>query len=183
LVQFSPHQYWHGNGGNKVSTRLLAIECSRNDSKEVRERLYRKMMFVPEELKYGNTRNFHYLPFAATPTSTNDLIRNPGKKILLAIADVQLKYINNVDWTFPGTAVSFRQYVLKVKTINNSNLFLNVEIAGGYDKIHLLTTKENLDHAKSWIDDTIQDLRTRKLDPTTWTSMGHMCIFQRVDQM
>ena len=101
----------------------------------------------------------------------------------MAIAGVQLKYINNVDWTFPGTEVSFRKYVLKVKTINNSNLFLNVETAGGYDKIHLLTTKENLDHAKSWIDETIQDLRTRKLDPTTRTSMGHMYIFQRVDQM
>ena len=117
-----------------MSTRLLSIECPRNDSNEVRERLYRKILFISTELKFGNTRNFHFLPFSATPTLTNDTIRKGvilQQKFLLAIIDIQIKYINNTEWILPGTDISFRQYVLQAKSANNTaSIFINLEIAG-----------------------------------------------------
>ena len=63
-IQLSPHYYWHGSGVNKVSTRLLALECASTDTKEIRERIYRKMMQVPEEYKYGNIRDFRSFYFS-----------------------------------------------------------------------------------------------------------------------
>ena len=37
-VQLIPHHYWHGSGGDKISTRILAIECARSDTNETRKR-------------------------------------------------------------------------------------------------------------------------------------------------
>jgi len=188
-IQLTPHLYWHGTGGNKVSTRLLAIECSRENGNEIRERIYRKMMNVPETLKYGNTRHFRYLPFMTTATITDDAIRNSvmlQNQYLLNVGAVTIRYTNNVTWKVPDTNLSFKEMVLTVETKDKSNnkLFNNVEIATGYNKVYLLTFKETLEEATIWIDEFIAKLKINSTTSTQWKALtGHPRVIQRIDRV
>ena len=160
-LQLTPHLYWHGSGGNRVSTRMLAAECSRDQAKEVRERIYQKMMFIPDNLKFGNTRHFHFIPFAITASLSDDAIRNSvmlQNQYLLDISAITIKYLNNTCWKVPGTSMSFLEVVLSAEDGADppSKLFSNVEIATGYDKVFLMTLKKNRVLATSWVDKFIK---------------------------
>ena len=186
-VQLTPHYYWHGSGGNRVSTRLLAIECARSDTKEIRERIYRKMMQVPDSLKYGNTRYFHYIPFSATTTMSDDSLRNGvmlQNKFLLAVTDVQIKNISNAEWTVPNDTRSFKEMILEVtqKNSGTEKLFINVEKASGIDKIHLVTTKENFTEAREWVDKFIFSMENLNLSSQEWQQLTkYTTVFTRID--
>ena len=54
--QLTPHTIWNRNGDHKISTKFLAVECSRNHTREVRRRIYHKMFNLPETMKYCNNR-------------------------------------------------------------------------------------------------------------------------------
>jgi len=186
-IQLSPHHYWQGTGGNRVSTRVLAIECARTDTNEVRERIYRKLMQIPDRFKYGNTRDFRFIPFAATGTMTDDALRNSvmhQNSFLLGLTDVQIKKIKNFDWMVPNDVVTFRERVLEAnKNSGIGKLFVNVEIANGIGKMHLTTSKSNLNEAQEWVDTFIAELEELRLDPEEWVAKtSYPEVFQRVDQ-
>ena len=187
-IQLSPHHFWHGSGGNKVSTRLLAVECARADTKETRERIFRKLMNVPDKFEFGNTRYFRFMPFVPTPTLTSDAIRNGimyQNSFLLGLADIQLKHIDHADWIVPGMEIPFKQFVLEVNIEGtNKKLFNNIETSSGFGKIYLLTTKQNLDIARKWVDDTISIMDNKLIDAEDLKKMtGHTRVFRRVDQI
>ena len=188
-IQLTPHLYWHGSGGNRVSTRMLAAECSREQAKEVRERIYQKMMFMPDNLKFGNTRHFRFIPFATTATLSDDAIRNSvmlQNQYLLDISAVTVKYMNNACWKVPGTAMSFLEVVLSAEDGADppNKLFNNVEIATGYDKVLLMTFKETLDLATDWVDAFIATLKQSQLTGDEWKVLtGLQRVIQRVDRV
>ena len=110
--------YWHGSGGNRVSTRILAAGYSRGQAKDIRKRIYQKMMFIPYTLKFGNKRHFHFIPFSTTATLSDDAIRNRimlHNQHLLDISAVTVKYLNNRCWKVPGTAMKFLEVVLSAE--------------------------------------------------------------------
>ena len=187
-LQLTPHLYWHGSGGNRVSTRMMAAECSREMAKEVRERIYQKLMFIPDEFKFGNTRHFHFIPFTTTISLTDDAIRNSvmlQNQYLLDISAITLKYMNNTCWKVPDTSMSFLEVVLTAEdgAIPPAKLFNNVEVATGYDKVFLMTFKVNLEKATAWVDEFIDNLKKSEIQDDQWEKFtGVKRIIQRVDK-
>jgi len=187
-LQLTPHLYWHGSGGNRVSTRMMEAECSREMAKEVRERIYQKMMFIPDSFEFGNTRHFHFIPFTTTISLSDDAIRNSvmlQNQYLLDISAITLKYMNNTCWKVPGTSMSFLEAVLNADdgATPPSKLFKNVEIATGYDKVFLMIFKENLVLATIWVDEFIEKLKFSNIQEDQWEKFtGLKRIIQIVDK-
>ena len=85
----------------------------------------------------------------------------------------------------PRAEVTFRQFVLEV-TIEGANnkIFNNIETSSGYGKLYLLTTKQNLDVARKWVDSTIATMEELPLEESELKEMtGYSRVFRRVDQV
>ena len=81
--------------------------------------------------------------------------------------------------------MTFRRFFLEV-TIEGTNIkiFNNVETSSGYGKLYLLTTKQNLDVARKWVDSTIATMEELPLEESELKEMtGYSRIFRRVDQV
>ena len=107
------------------------------------------MMCVPEHWKYGTTRKFKFLPFVTPATLTDEVIRNGvilQNTFLLNIGAITVRYFNDADWKIPWTNKSFREVALTAgeELTPPRNLFQNLETATGYDKLYMLSYKENL---------------------------------------
>jgi len=185
-IELSPHSFWYGSGGNKVSTRLLAIECSRENSNVVRERIYKKFMTIPSKHWMGNARHFRFMPFKATATLTEDAIRKGvmlQNKYLLDTAAVTLKFLSDGNWTVPGTEIQFKQMVLEATEESCGIIFTNVEPAGAFDRVHLVTTKKNLIIARAWVDEFLLQLKNM-MEVDEWSDLtGYKCMPRRGDQV
>ena len=74
-IQLSPTTIWNTNG-NKISTKVLAVECAKEHSHLVKQRLFSKLLNVPDSMQFSNTRYFKFIPFNATGTIINRVIRS-----------------------------------------------------------------------------------------------------------
>ena len=159
-IQLSPYTMWNGKGAQKISTRLLAIECSKGNEQLVKQRLFTKLLTVPEQSKYSNTRFFKFLPFTATGAITDSVIRSGiylQNQFLLECTAVTVVNLHSIEWVVPTTSLSFRELVLGACIEGDgdqeaTNLFSTVEMATGDAKVHLVTTKTVLEEAHKWMD-------------------------------
>ena len=160
-IQLSPYTMWNGKSSNKISTKLLAIECSKENEQLVKQRLFTKLLNVPDNAKLSNTRFFKFLPFTATGAITDSVIRSGiylQNQFLVECTAVTVINLHNIDWVVPTTTLSFREIVLganmnAVEGQEVNKLFSTVERASGDTKVHLVTTKTALEEANRWMDD------------------------------
>ena len=114
-IQLSPYTMWNGKSSNKISTKLLAIECSKENEQLVKQRLFTKLLNVPDNAGLSNTRFFKFLPFTATGSITDSVIRSGiylQNQFLVECTAVTVINLHNIDWVVPTTTLSFREIVL-----------------------------------------------------------------------
>ena len=75
-VQLTPYTVWNKRDGPQISTRLLAVECAKEDVFEVKRRMFAKLFNVPGYMEFSNTRFFKFIPFNPTGSITNRIIRS-----------------------------------------------------------------------------------------------------------
>ena len=171
-IQLTPHVLWNSKGGNKISTKLLAVECAREHSREVKKRIFKKIINVPTNMTYSNTRYFNFLPFTATGAITDKVIRSGiylQNKFLSHCTSVTLINIKNPHWMIPTTSITLREVVLTATNAHGNTIFNTVERGAGDNKLHLTTTKEKLDDAILWTDSFTMTMTNHNASRVFWT--------------
>ena len=170
-IQLTPSAIWNTKG-NKISTKVLAVECSKKNASLVKQRLCSKLINVPEYMKFTNTRFFRFLPFTATATVTDKVIRSGiylQNKYLIQTTAVTIMNIKRLEWVVPNQTVTFQELVLDADIPNTaSKMFTSVEMGMMDNRAHLLTTKDALDDAKRWVDALIMVMMNLKETPDFW---------------
>ena len=170
-IQLAPTTIWN-NTGNKISSKVLAVECAKEHAQIVKHRLFTKLLNVPESMKFSNTRYFKYIPFSATGTIT-DKVRRAGiylqNKYLIQMAAITVVNINYLNWVVPNTTDTFEALVLNVNIPDTtSKVFTSVEMGMMDNKAHLLTTKSVLTVATTWIDAFIMTMNDAREGEAFW---------------
>ena len=172
-VQLTPHTIWNSNGDHKISTKFLAVECSRNHTREVRRRIFHKMFNLPETMKYSNTRFFNFIPFTASGVITDQVIRSGiylQNKFLSEATAITMIKIRSEDWKVPSTSVTFRELVLNAEGSENGiKLFTTVERGAGNNKIHIITTASRKKEAANWADEFTNKMDMISSSAAYWT--------------
>jgi len=154
-IQLSPFNMWNSIG-NKISTRMLAVECSKEHIQLVKHRLFSKLLNVPEAMKYSNTRYFKFMPFNATGPITNKVIRSGiylQNKYLLQTTSITIVNISKLDWVVPHETDTFQAIALNATIPDTtSKIFTSMEMGMMDNKVHLVTTKPALEAATAWVD-------------------------------
>ena len=74
-IQLSPSNMWNTQG-KKISTKVLSVECSKEHVHLVKQRLFSKLLNVPESMQFSNTRYFKFVPFTATSAISDKVLRS-----------------------------------------------------------------------------------------------------------
>ena len=180
-LQLTPYLMWHENGNKpKISTKLLAVECSKQDVIVLKQRMFTKLLNVPAELKYSNTRSFKFIPFSATGAINDDVIRSGiflQNKFLTQCVTVTVININSIDWTVPETTMTFRMMAMEAVTGEGEEevrIFSTLEMGMADNKVHMMTTKELHSTAMEWMDNLTKQLREMNNSVEYWISeMGY----------
>jgi len=173
-IQLTPHVLWNSKGGSKISTKLLAVECAREHIREVKKRIFKKIINVPSKILYSNTRFFNFLPFlpfTATGVITDKVIRSGiylQNKFLSQCTSVTLINIRNPQWIVPTTSFTLREVVLTAKNDKGTTIFNTVERGDGDNKLHLTTTKYNLDDTIQWTDNFTRQMTNHNAAKSFW---------------
>ena len=123
----------------------------------VKKRLFTKMLNVPASMEHSNTRFFKFMPFSATGAINDTVIRSGiylQNKFLTQCTAITTIHLKKIDWIIPDTEVSFCAAVLGADAQDGQHkLFTSLEKGIGEQKVHLLTTKDDLNEATEWVDD------------------------------
>jgi len=170
-IQLTPHVLWNSKGGSKISTKLLAVECAREHSREVKKRIFKKIINVPSKMIYSNTRFFNFLPFTATGAITDKVIRSgiyPQNKFLSQCTSVTLMNIRNPQCIVPATSYTLRKVVLTAKNNKGTTIINTVKRGAGDNKLHLTTTKARLEDAIQWTDNFTMEIINHNAARVFW---------------
>ena len=172
-IQLTPYTIWNGNGNKKISTRVLAVECSREHAQDAKARMFTKLINLPENMKYSNTRYFKFLPFSQTGAISETVIRSGiflQNKFLLQCTAITMTRVHSVDWIVPNcSGATFKQLVLEAKgPIEMDNLFTSVEMGTSENKVHLITTKNLLTEAINWADNFTEQMKIASDSEEWW---------------
>jgi len=129
-IQLTPNVLWNIKGGNKISTKLLAVEFFREHSREVKKRIFKKIINVPTNMMYSNTRFFNFLLSTATGAITAKVICSGiylQNKFLSHCTSVTLINIKNTHWIVPTTSITLRKVVLTTTNVKGNTIFNTVE--------------------------------------------------------
>ena len=170
-IQLSPTNIWN-TSGNKISTKVLAVECSKGHAQLVRNRLFTKLLNVPDSMQYSNTRYFKFVPFTATGTITDKVIRSGiylQNKYLIQTTAITIVNINRLQWVVPNTIDTFQALVLSAKIPDTeSTIFTTIEMGMLDNKAHLLTTKSAWEVASKWVDNLITKMSAASAPSEFW---------------
>ena len=163
-LQLTPFVLYNGNGAKKISTKLLSVECYREHVPELRSRLFIKLIKLPPSLQYSNTRLFKFIPFNATGAMTDRIIRKGmylQNKYLLQCTNITLLQVHSVEWIVPNWGgLSFQAVVLEAMQDKElDHIFNGVEMGASENKVHLLTTKNILEQAETWVDNFVAQMK------------------------
>jgi len=171
-VQLTPHTIWNSNGEKKISTKLLAVECSKQHTREVRRRIFQKLFNLPESMRFSNTRFFNFIPFSASGVITDQVIRSGiylQNQFLNETTAVTIVKIATSDWIVPSTTSTFREMILMAEGKEvGVKLFTTVERGAGNKKMYLVTTKSNLNEASTWVDEFTRKMETISSSAQYW---------------
>ena len=172
-IQLCPYTIWNGQGEEKISTKLLAVECSREHINEVKSRLFKKLLTIPTEMKHSNTRHYKFLPFHPTGAITTQMIRSGiylQNRFLIQATVITLIHVNNLTWKVPNAGeTSFQAYVLEAKNKEGKALlFTTVEMGASDNKVHLVTTQHQLEEATQWVVEFESDMLNVSSDSKFW---------------
>lgn len=109
LIQLSPRIFWN-ESGSRISTKVLAVECSKEHVQLVKHRFFSKFLNIPEPLTYSNTRLFKFMPFTATSGITDKVIRLGiylQNEFLTQTTAVTMINLNRLDWKIPESDTTF----------------------------------------------------------------------------
>ena len=161
-IQIAPHTMWNGKEKQKISTKLLAVECAKIHANEVKQRLFTKLLNVPESMELSSTRYFKFIPFTASGAITDKMIRAGiylQNGFLLQTLAITIVNMDNIDWIVPNTSISFRRLILHATEKNaNDCRFSSIEMGVLDNKAHLITSKESHEKAIVWIDSLTTEL-------------------------
>ena len=167
-IQLSPTNLWNTHG-NKISTKVLGVECAKEHAHLVKQRLFLKLLNVPDAMQYSNTRYFKFVPFNANETITNTVLRSGiylQNKYLIQTTSITIINIHRLDWVVPHNTDTFQALALNVTFPETENkIFTSVEMGVLNNKVHLLTTKSLLNAANIWVDafvNTMNDMNETK---------------------
>ena len=172
--QLTPYTMWNGDKDARISTKVLAVECSKTHVSQLRQRMFSKLLNVPQEMKYSNTRYFKFIPFNATGAITTKVIRAGiylQNKFLSQSATITIVNINNLEWTVPNTTKTFQQLALEAVTEGQEEsiqIFNTLEMGMADNKIHMMTTKELKEAASLWMDTLTKTLLEANPSATFW---------------
>ena len=173
-IQLSPTNLWNTNG-SKISTKVLAVECAREHAQMVKNRLFTKLMNVPESMKYSNTRYFKYIPFNATGVINDKVIRSGiylQNKYLIQTTAITIINMKSLSWAVPNTEDTFQALALNANVPGTtSKIFTSIEIGIMDNKAHLLTTKLSLEAATAWVDTFLLKLNNMMEGCEFWTNL------------
>ena len=173
-IQLTPHTLWNNSGGQKISTKLLAVECARQHAREVKKRIFKKVINLPEDMEMSNTRYFNFMPFTASGAITNKVIRAGiylQNRFLNDTTAVTMLKIKTTKWKVPNIEVTFKQAALQATADGNGSLlFTTVELGAGNNKVHLVTTKELLQDATVWADKFTTTMLEHNTSEAFWKS-------------
>ena len=171
-IQLSPYGMWNGKEGNKISTKLLAVECAREHIQTVKHRMFTKLLNVPPAMELSNTKYFKFIPFNPSGAISDKVIRSGiylQNKFLIQSAAITIINVNNIDWVVPNHTDTFKAVVLAVPLPNeNSKLFSSVEMGISDNKAHLVTTKAGMEYATRWIDEFAKAMRGIQEEKLFW---------------
>ena len=171
-VQLTPHTIWNSNGDQKISTKLLAVECAREHTREVRRRIFLKLFNLPESMRFSNTRLFNFIPFSASGVITDQVIRSGiyiQNQHLSETTAVTMIKLTNVKWIVPSTEKTFREMVLTAEGNESGiKIFSTVERGAGNNKIYLVTTKNSIQEATKWADEFTNKMETISSSAEFW---------------
>ena len=170
-IQLTPANMWNSNG-NKISTKVLTVECSKEHAYLVKQRLFTKLLNVPEEMKYSNTRYFKFLPFNASGAITDKVLRAGiylQNRYLIQTTAITIINISSLDWVVPENSETFEAMALSaVLPGTTSKLFTSIEMGILDNKAHLLTTKPALEAATAWTDAFIMTMNNISQKEKFW---------------
>ena len=75
-IQVTPYVYTIGQGETKVVTRTLAVECAKDDSDSVKNRLMEAFALVSGKWLLSNSRHYKFFPFRATQDIPEEALRS-----------------------------------------------------------------------------------------------------------
>ena len=100
-IQLAPYTMWNGRrDDNKISTKLLAVECAKEHIEQVKHRMFTKLLNVPTSMLLSNTKYFKFIPFTPSGAITEAVIRSGiylQNKFLIQSTAVTMVNINNLD--------------------------------------------------------------------------------------
>ena len=174
-IQLAPYTMWNGRESQAISTKVLAVECAKEHVKEVKRRLFTKLLNVPENMELSNTRFFKFLPFTASGAITDKVIRSGiylQNKYLLQCTAVTIINLKNVDWIVPTTDSTFRSIILSIDLGEEESvgrkMFSTIEMTSVDNKAHLITTKSVLSKASAWFDNFTRTMLEHDASSEFW---------------
>jgi len=155
-VQLCHYSLRNGKDSSRITTKLLAVECSREHMMDVKKRLFTKMLNLPKSMEFSNTRHFKFMPFSATGAISDKVIRAGiylQNKFLTQCTAITMIHLKHIEWIVPSTEDTFCAVALRAAAKDGDHkLFTSVEKGIGEQKVHLLTTKDDLEDANEWVD-------------------------------
>ena len=173
-VQLCHYTLRNRKNASKITTKILAVECSREHMVVVKKRLFTKILNVPASMEHSNTRFFKFMPFSATGAINDTVIRSGiylQNKFLTQCTAITIIHLKKIDWIIPDTEVSFCAAVLGADAQDGQHkLFTSLEKGIGEQKVHLLTTKDDLNEATEWVDDFTTQMTAYNHQSDFWMS-------------
>ena len=173
-IQLCPYTIWNDKNGSVISTKVLAVECGKENIKEVKRRLFSKLFNTSKEMELSNTRFFKFIPFTATGAITDRMIRSGiylQNKFLTECTAITIIHLSKVDWIVPNTNKTFSEMVLSVIIEGSNNkVFTSLEMGTSDNKAHMVTTKGAVDLAKEWMDNFTKEMLEWSQKTEYWKS-------------
>ena len=171
-VQLTPFTMWHGRDETKISTKLLAVECAAEHIQLVKHRMFTKLLNVPPSMQLSNTKVFKFIPFNADGSISDKVIRSGiylQNKFLIQCTAVTMINLTHLDWVVPNQTGTFKAIILAVKVPNShGKVFSTAEMGILDNKVHLVTTKANLEYATEWIDMFSEEMNKLNENASFW---------------
>ena len=172
-LQLTPFVLYNGSGNNKISTKLLSVEVSKENAQEMRKRLFSKLFNLDPSMRYSNTRYFKFIPFNATGGFTDKIIRKGmflQNQYLLQCTHITLTRISSIDWIVPNMGgISFKALALEASQKKElEKLFTSVEMGASNNKVYLVTTKDVLEEAEQWVDNFVAQMDSVSPTDNEW---------------
>ena len=145
-IQVVPHIMYVGQNKNKHFTKLMALECDKDEVEEISKRIHGLFMEIPNQQMEANIGKMRLMPLRADNMTEEETVAKLVKlqqNFLQTIDVIHLFKIKKLDWILPNLSTRFSSHLLEVEHKRDKSLLIrSIEKVEDCDKVILIVERK-----------------------------------------